>query len=189
MTTSHASLAPQARAEGKVLDADGILRTVEIDLAESPLAWLKSRRGRDGADLIGDAEYLAGERLRADYTLAGLTKRTTMNWDALGGPVERGRGGRDPDISDAAMAARSRVEAAFSAVGPDLAGVLVDVCCLLRTLGDVERARHYPARSGKVVLRLALSALARHYGLSEAGRGRSAAPMRRWGTPDSRPKA
>lgn len=189
MTDRRGTLALRARTGGRVRDADGIIRAVEIDFAESPLAWLRSRRGRGGADLIGDAEYLAGERLRADYTLAGLIRRTTMNWDALGGPVERERGGRAPDISDAAMAARSRVEAALSAVGPDLAGVLVDVCCLLRTLGDVERARHYPARSGKVVLRLALSALARHYGLSEEGRGPQSAPVRRWGTPDSRPKA
>lgn len=177
------------RLRGTVFDDHGRPIEVDIDPAESPLAWLRSRKGKDGVDLIGDAEFLAGERLRRDYTLAGLMRRTTMNWEALGGPVERRRGVRGAEIGDAAAAARGRVEAALRSVGPDLGAVLVDVCCHLQTVGDVERRRGYPARSGKVVLRLALAALARHYGLSERATGPVAGSIRTWGTPDHRPKA
>jgi hypothetical protein len=161
-----------------------------VDPAESPLAWLRSRRDKDGASLIDDAAFEAGERLRRDYTVAGLMPRVTMNWDALGGPAERRSGGAGSGllVTEAAMAARDRVNRALAAVGPDFADVLVDVCCHLRGLGDVERDRRWPTRSGKVVLRLALSALARHYGLDAAAAGPARAPLRQWGAADYRPR-
>ena len=41
-----------------------------VNEAESPLLWLFRRRGRDGASLIGEAEFAAGDRLRADIDRA-----------------------------------------------------------------------------------------------------------------------
>jgi Domain of unknown function (DUF6456) len=59
----------------------------------------------------------------------------------------------------------------LAAVGPELCGVLVDVCCELRGLEEAEKTRGWPQRAGKVVLQLALTRLARHYGLDGARRG------------------
>mgnify|MGYP003333376560 FL=1 len=81
------------------------------------------------------------------------------------------------------IAARQRVRHALDAVGPEFSGLLVDVCCFLKSIADVESARGWPARSGKVVLQLGLDRLARHYGLAAQVRGRSRADVRTWLAP------
>ena len=70
---------------------------------------------------------------------------------------------------------------ALEAVGPEFAGLLLDVCCFLKGLEDIERERRWPLRSAKVVLQLGLDRLARHYGLAERGaRPHARAPIRTW---------
>ncbi len=134
-----------------------------INDGESPLAWLARRKGRDGRPLIDAHRFAAGERLRADFTLGNLTPRVTSSWEA---PVARGTGNqRGGEISDTVIAARQRLRRALDAVGPEFAGLLVDICCFLHGLEDAERARGWPSRSAKVVLQLGLDRLARHYGL------------------------
>jgi hypothetical protein len=158
-----------------------------INAAESPLAWLFSRRDKDGSPLIAAHEFAAGERFRRDYTFAALMPRTTMNWSTLGGRAERRSGGGGTILPDAALDARARVDAALTALGPDFGNLLIDVCCHLRGLADIERTNAWPQRSGKVVLRLALGALARHYGIDPAARGPDRAVTRHWGSRDFRP--
>ncbi|WP_237154859.1 DUF6456 domain-containing protein [Oryzibacter oryziterrae] len=162
--------------------------TPQINAAESPLAWLFSRRDKDGAPLIAAHEFAAGERFRSDYTFAALMPRTTMNWSTIGGRAERRSGaGGGAVLSDAVLDARARVDAALTALGPDFGNLLIDVCCHLRGLVEVERDKAWPQRSGKVVLRLALAALARHYGLDPEARGGARSLSRQWGSPDFRP--
>lgn len=45
----------------------GVMQVVVND-SESPLAWLARRKGRDGRAMIGPDQFIAGERLRADFT-------------------------------------------------------------------------------------------------------------------------
>lgn len=152
---------------------------VVVDEQESPLAWLARRRGRGGRPLIVPHQLQAGERLRADVTLAQLMPRTSSNWAS---PLVSGRGAGDSAMhaTDAMVAARQRVHRALDAVGPELSGLLLDVCCFLKRLDDVERERVWPARSAKLVLQIALDRLARHYGYAGAARGRSRTQMRTW---------
>lgn len=159
----------------------------DVNLAESPLAWLRRRRDKGGAAMIGDAEFHAGERLRADFWFAGLTPRVTTNWSPAGSGG-RAAPGLGLELKDNIVAARERVHRALAAVGPELAGVLIDVCCHLKGLEEAERQAGWPARSGKVVLQLALQRLARHYGLIRDEDANRAPRPRHWGTPDYRPK-
>ena len=155
---------------------------------ESPLAWLRQRRDKDGKAMIGDVEYLAGERLRADFERANLSPRITASWNPAalpsGGP--RGAPGTGMELAEGVVAARQRVDAALQAVGPELSGMLLDVCCFLKGLEQAERNGDWPRRAGKVVLQLGLAHLARHYGFTrhdQSGRPN----IRSWGMPDYRP--
>ena len=152
----------------------------------APLGWLKSRKDRNGRPLIADHQFEAGERLRADYWFAHLPQRVTANWSALA-PSERSRRAAPSsaaDFSDNALAAKQRVQHALRDVGPELAGVLVDVCCELKGLEEAEKEHGWPQRAGKVVLQIALTRLARHYGLIREQGSRPAASrrLRHWGS-------
>ncbi len=154
--------------------------SVLVDEAESPLVWLARRRGRDGRPLVEPHQLQAGEKLRADFTYANLMPRTTSNWAS---PMASGRNGRAATAAEAAdvtVAARQRVHQALDTVGPEFSGLLLDVCCFLKRLEDVERERIWPARSAKVVLQLGLDRLARHYGYGAQAKGHAHAAVRTW---------
>lgn len=155
---------------------------VLVDESESPLLWLARRKGRDGAPLVAPHQLQAGERLRGEFTRASLMPRTTANWHA---PIARDRRSGDGGLNftDAMIAARQSVNSALDAVGPEFAGLLLDVCCFLKGLADVERERVWPPRSAKVVLQISLDRLARHYGYGAEARGKTYAPIRTWAAP------
>lgn len=178
-------LAQHRPLERRSMDHPDGASDVLVDQAESPLAWLARRRGKDGRTLVSEAAFMAGERLRADYTRANLLPRVTANWQSTVSSGRRGEGS-GLDYSDVVMAARQRVDAAVRAVGPELGGVLVDVCCFLAGIEQVECDRGWPARSGKVVLCLALDRLAAHYGISTVATGVRAG-MTSWGADGYRP--
>lgn len=141
---------------------------VEINEAESPLGWLRRRKGADGKPMIGEAQFEAGEKLRADFTLGQMTPRVTADWSGAAAGGKRRSSMRDPaEIADHALAARERVARALDAAGPGLADILLRVCCHLEGLEAAERGFGWPKRSGKLVLQIALDRLVRHYGIRE----------------------
>jgi hypothetical protein len=165
-------------------------REVLASLDESPVATLARRNGRLGEPWLRPHAATAAERLRRDFEIGRLQPRVTANWSAS---VSDGRRSGDnsglADLTDMALAARQRFDKAVRAVGPELSGVLIDICCFLKGLETVERERRWPARSAKLVLRLALERLARHYGLMPAATGRrSSHAVRHWGADDYRPE-
>jgi hypothetical protein len=166
--------------------------TATVNQDESPIAWLRRRKDRNGDPMISQTQFEAGERLRGDFWFAQMTPRTTTNWSSLS-PQQRGRrygAARQSgtDILDSAAAAAERVRRALSSVGPELSGVLIDVCCHLKGLEEAERAAGWPQRSAKIVLQLALTRLARHYGLEVRPASRALGIVRHWGSEDYRPQ-
>ena len=59
--------------------------------------------------------------------------------------------------------ASARVVAALQDLGPGLSDVVLRCCCFLEGLETAEKALGWSARSGKIVLRIALQRLRRHY--------------------------
>lgn len=178
-SAQHAAYAARALEKGA--------RPTLVNDAESPLAWLARRKDRDGRPFLDAAQVEAGERFRRDVEQAQILQRVTANWEAS---IAASRRGADAGVAvtDIAMDARRRLTRAFDAVGPEMAGLLTDVCGYLKGLALVESERGWPARSGKVVLKIALDRLARHYGLAPQARGRAhrGAPLH-WGADDYRP--
>lgn len=137
--------------------ASALRRTVTVNIAESPLGWLLSRR------LISRRQFDAGERLRADWERAQLAPRVTMTWDAA--PVARGRGGAGGgiDLTASQFDAKRRFEAAIADAGPGLADILWRIVCAGEGMRDAESALGWPARAGKLVLTIALDRIAAYY--------------------------
>ncbi len=165
--------------EEMVAMPDGSRRPVRINEGESPLGWLRRRKGPDGRPFLTDDMVAAGDRLRTDFTLARMTPGITTDWTRI---QTHGPGARSArrngilDLSDGALAARQRFTCAVNAIGPEMANIVVDVCCFLTGLGEAEKSRAWPQRSAKLVLRLALDILARHYGITAR---KSRAPARK----------
>jgi hypothetical protein len=178
----HGGIARRPRDGGN--DTGAVL----INEAESPLAWLARRRARGGSPFLRPVQLLAGERLRTDFTRAGLTPRVTANWIAPVAQARRGAAGDGVEaFADLVLAAKDRLARTLDAVGPEFAGLLLDVCCFLKGLETVERERRWPPRTARVVLSLALDRLVRHYGIEAEARGPTRAPTRAWQAPDARP--
>ncbi|HET7708076.1 MAG TPA: DUF6456 domain-containing protein [Sphingomicrobium sp.] len=133
------------------------VRSVTVNLAESPLGWLFARGH------LTTAQFDAGERLRADWERAQLAPRVTMAWD--GAPIARSRGGAAPEPGPTAsqIDARRRFDSAIAEVGPGLADILWRIVCAGEGMRDAESALGWPARAGRLVLTLALDRLAQFY--------------------------
>ncbi|MBL8578984.1 MAG: hypothetical protein JNK47_17330 [Mesorhizobium sp.] len=156
--------------------------TVAINWSESPLGQLMRRKGRDGKPFLSSDEFQAGERLRSDYTRGQIMPRLGANWEAS--VSSRRRAGGIADLTDSALAARTRVDMAMRSVGPELSGVLIDVCCFLKGMETVEMERGWPVRSAKVVLKAGLGMLSRHYNPKAVTNGPK---VLHWGTENFRP--
>lgn len=128
-------------------------RSVTVNLAESPLTWLHARGH------LSDRRFAAGEKLRADWERAQLAPSISARWDAV--RISGGERGLTP--TERQIAAKARFDGAIAAAGAGLSDILWRVVCAGEGLPQAERALVWPARSGKLVLGLALDRVADFY--------------------------
>ena len=136
-------------------------RGIRYNAAESPLSALSRRKDRDGKPFLSPDLVAAGERLREDFELAQMGPRVTQNWERfLSGGA---RGDFSAGETGGSVEARNRVAAALKDLGPGLGDVVLRCCCFLEGMESVENRMGWSARSGKIVLRIALLRLKTHY--------------------------
>ncbi|MGB3807775.1 MAG: DUF6456 domain-containing protein [Erythrobacter sp.] len=134
--------------------AKGKRRTVTVNTGESPIAWLHSRGHLD------DRLFEAGEAMRRDYERAQLSANVTMRWD----PVRiKTTGDTGLTAGEKQIAAKTRFDGALAAAGSGLDDILWRVVCAGEGVPDAEKSLGWPARSGKLVLKLALDRVADFY--------------------------
>jgi len=150
-------------AGGAAAGTEGGRRRMRYGATETPLVLLARRRDRHGQRFLSEELVRAGERLREDFEMAQLGPRIGQNWDSFltaGVEAASAPGGAPAGGSGAA---RARVLGALRDLGPGLADVALRCCCYLEGLETVEKKLGWSARSGKIVLRIALQRLKRHY--------------------------
>ena len=138
-------------------------RRMRYNLAENPVAVLGRRKDKDGMAFLSPDLINAAERLREDFELAQMGPRVAQNWDRFLTAGDRGGFRGDAGTAEGPRAARDRVAAALRDLGPGLGDVALRVCCFLDGIEAAEQRMGWAARSGKIVLRIALQRLARHY--------------------------
>lgn len=125
---------------------------------ESPISWLFAR------GYLTRRQFAAGEALRRDYEMAQLDRMATMSWS----PVSRSsRVGDGLSYSEAQIAAKSRFDGALDMAGRDMRDICWRIICAGEALPNAEKDMGWPARSGKLVLRLALDRVADYYRIAE----------------------
>lgn len=148
--------------ERDVIDDEGP-RRVRYNMAESPIGVLGRRRDKDGKPFLEPDLVHAAERLREDFELAQMGPRVAQNWDRFLTGGDRGAFQPDGGMGEGPGQARARVAVALRDLGPGLGDVALRCCCFLEGLEVAEKRMGWAARSGKIVLRIALQRLRRHY--------------------------
>lgn len=138
-------------------------RRVRVNLSESPVTMLARKKGKDGKPFLSRELVDAAERLREDFELAQLGPRVTQNWEKFMTGTDRGSFAGHSGPGGGSSAAQQRLSEALTALGSGLADIVMRCCCFLEGLESAEKRMGWSARSGKIVLRIALLRLRQHY--------------------------
>ncbi|HEX4298636.1 MAG TPA: DUF6456 domain-containing protein [Devosia sp.] len=160
-----------------------VVEGIVVNRGESPLGRLATGSA-EGPAFLSPHHVEAGERVRRLVERAQLQPRLTMSYSAS--PTHGTRGAAN-EISDFAADARKALDQIHRVLPRDCAGVVIDVCGLLKGLQDVERERRWPRRSAKLVLRIGLDQLAQHFGIGPFAVGVASGRPRRWLAEGARP--
>lgn len=115
--------------------------------AETPVSVLARRKDKTGKPFLTAAQVAAADRLRTDYVLAELQPQS----------------GDYINQNASVQAAKERLDDALTTLGAGLSDVALRVCCMLEGVEAAEKSLGWSARSAKIVLRIALQQLVRHY--------------------------
>lgn len=137
-------------------------KRVRFTTQENPIAVLARRRDKGGQPFLKPELVAASERLREDFELSQIGTAITQNWDRfLTAGTYNGRSGANS--SARSHDAHQRFTNALESLGEGLSEIALRCCCHQEGMVTIEKRLGWPARSGKVVLRIALIKLREHY--------------------------
>jgi hypothetical protein len=143
-----------------VIDADGATRGVRGHEAHPALRKLAALKDADGAPFLSAAELNAATQLRLDWEAGERGLVGGSDWRAPpNGSAPRSRNGRELALA-IHCDRRRRVSDSLARLALPLRRVVESVCLREEGLEALERAETWPARSGKIALKLALAQLA-----------------------------
>jgi hypothetical protein len=145
-----------------VMDRDGDVRIARGYDADRVLRRLSLLRDSAGRPWLDGAELTAAAKLKADWERSEIGTARGSDWTAPPKGSTPRAGGMDGAIA-AHCDARRRVSDALGRLAPPLRAVVERICLREEGLEALERAEAWPARSGKLALKLALAQLASSY--------------------------
>ncbi|MEP3345959.1 MAG: DUF6456 domain-containing protein [Litoreibacter sp.] len=143
--------------------SDWVNRMTRPMTSESPLAMLARRRDKEGRAFLSAELVQAGERFREDYELSQMGHGAAQNWDRFMCTGDKAEWAGEEGVAEGSKDARTRMIAALDDLGPGLSDIIMRCCCFLEGLETAEKRMGWSARSGKIVLRIALQRLHAHY--------------------------
>ena len=127
---------------------------------ETPLMTLARRRNKDGSYFLTRALVAAGNRFHDDFEIAQTVRPDGFSH---GDWLRCASGAALSGGSEKQQLLIERVAATLRDLGPELSDISLRCCCYLDGLELSEQSLGWSARSGKVVLRIALQRLKRYY--------------------------
>jgi hypothetical protein len=170
-------------AQHRTITHEGEGRQVNLD--ESPLSRIAAMPAN--RNLLQPHQLEAGERFRKIFERAALRQRTTMSFAPDRVAKSGKRAPANMELAGMNIDARREIDRIFAALPSECAGVVIDVCGFEKGLQQVERERGWPRRSAKLVLRIGLDQLARHFGLMPMATGAGGGRVNGWRQDGARP--
>ena len=145
-----------------VMGADGGVLNARGHDADAALRRLAALKDANGAPWLSSAELSAANALRATWLASERGMVGGSDWAAppMSGQARGAGNGREAALA-AHCDARRRLAKALDALALPLRRVVERVCLHEEGLEALERAESWPARSGKLALKLALAQIAR----------------------------
>lgn len=154
-------IAQHAPVVARTVMNDGAARTVRGYERNAALKRIAALRDANGAPWLTSVELAAAAQLRGDWELGQVGMVRGSDWSAPPqGSAARGPGNAREGAVVAQVDARRRVAEALDTLAPQLRRVIERVCLHEEGLEALERAEGWPARSGKIALKLGLAQLA-----------------------------
>ncbi len=132
----------------------------------APILKLYNRQRNIEQKYLTKIHVEAAEQLFAEFIAANLQPKLTFSWDNISvAPQTHYTGSKMFEYSEKIMTARKTLYDSLHYVGEDFCAILVEICLFGNGLENTEKNFKWPARSGKLLLTMALDKLAEFYGI------------------------